>query len=129
MQIDSEILEVERRLAQRRLQVELLARSARRRAVGTVVSPAGLFGAAALGFLTVAGIMRRPRYVERRSKGGLVGGLAGLAVTVGFQLLRAQLGSPAQLAQKLAAFSKAFIRRKSPGSDIRQAQHHTSFGG
>jgi hypothetical protein len=130
MQIDREIHDVEKRLAQRRLKVELLARGASRRAISNVLSPAGLLGAAALGFVTVAGIMRRPRYVNRRSKGGgIVGSLAGLAATLGFQLLRAQLGSPAQMAQRAVGVLRHFFRRKSPGGDIRQAQHRAPFRG
>ena len=66
MQIDEEIRDVEHRLAQRRLKVELLARATVRRTVGTLVSPTGIATAAGLGFLAVAGLMRRPRYVERR---------------------------------------------------------------
>ncbi|HXI37748.1 MAG TPA: hypothetical protein VNH80_12635 [Burkholderiales bacterium] len=129
MQIDREIHELEERLTQRRLKVELLARATSRRAVGMIVSPAGLLGAAGLGFLTVARVLRRSRHVDRRrsssGKGGILGSLAGLAATMGFQLLRAQFGSPAQMAQR----ALAFFRRKSPGGDIRQAQHRAPFSG
>jgi hypothetical protein len=129
MQIDREIHEVEERLAQRRLKVELLARASRRRVVHGLVSPAGLLGAGALGFLAVARVLHRPRRVDRRKngggKGGLLGSLAGLAATIGFQLLRAQFGSPAQMAQG----ALAFFRRKSPGGDIRQAQSGAPFSG
>jgi hypothetical protein len=125
MAIDDEILEVEQRLAQRRLKVELLARATGRRTVHTLVSPAGILGAAALGFFAVAGVMGRPRHVRRSGKGGVLGSLAGLAMTVGFQLLRAQFGSPAQMAQKAVSL----FRRKSSLGDSRQAQHGASFGG
>src|SRR5262245_60813810 len=124
MEIEKDIQEVEQRLAQRRLKVELLARASRQRAMGGLVSPAGLLGAGALGFLAVAGVLRKRHShpVDRRrsgkGKGGIVGSLAGLAATIGFQLLRAQFGSPAQMAQR----ALYFFRRKSPGSDIRQAQ-------
>jgi hypothetical protein len=126
MQIENEITEVEQRLAQRRLKVELLARATGRRAVHSLVSPAGLLGAAAIGFIAVAGVMRRPHAVQKqRGKGGILGSVAGLAATVGFQLLRAQFGSPAQIAQKLATVWKS----KSLRGDIRQAQHRAPFGG
>jgi hypothetical protein len=126
MQIEKEIAEVEQRLAQRRLKVELLARATGRRAVHSLVSPAGLLGAAAIGFIAVAGVMRRPHHVQKTSgKGGILGSLAGLAATVGVQLLRAQLGSPAQIAQRVATLWK----RKSSGGDIRQAQRGVPFGG
>jgi hypothetical protein len=126
-QIEHEITQVEQRLAQRRLKVELLARATGRRAVHSLVSPAGLLGAATLGFIAVAGVLRRPRHqvVQKSGKGGILGSLAGLAATVGFQLLRAQFGSPAQMAQKLAAMWKS----KSLRGDIRQAQHRAPFGG
>jgi len=120
MLIDREIYELEQRLIQRRLRVELLARVAGRRMV-----PVGIFGAAALGFVAVAGIMRRPRYMERRSKGGLIGTLTGFAMTLGLQFARAQLGSPMQIAQRVATFFK----RKSPHGDIRQAQSRAPFSG
>jgi hypothetical protein len=126
MQIEHEIVEVEKRLAQRRLKVELLARATGRRAVHSLVSPAGLLGAAAIGFIAVAGVMRRPqRVVQKSGKGGILGSVAGLAATVGFQLLRAQFGSPAQMAQKVAMMWKT----KSLRGDIRQAQHGAPFGG
>ena len=133
MSIDSEIHEVEKRLAARRLKVELLARASSRRTVGMIVSPAGLLGAGALGFIAVAGVLRRPHRVDRRKngggKGGILGSLAGLAATIGFQLLRAQFGSPAQMAQRLAGGMRYFFRRKSPGGDIRQAQQRAPFSG
>jgi len=125
MQIENEIMEVEQRLAQRRLKVELLARATGRRAVHSLVSPAGLLGAAAIGFIAVAGVMRRPHHVRKSGKGGILGSLAGLAATMGFQLLRAQFGSPAQIAQRVATLWK----RKSSGGDIRQAQRRVPFGG
>ena len=121
MEIDRDILEVERRIEVRRLRVELLMRASGRRIV-----PAGLVGVGALGVVALAGFMRRPRYTERRhGKGGLVSSLVGLATTLGFQLLRAQLGSPAQIAQRVLVFFK----RRSSGSDIRQAHQRARFGG
>jgi len=100
--LDREIQDLEHRLAQRKLKVELLARASRRRAVRSLVSPAGLIGAAALGFLAVTGVTRRQHYqpapVAARRHGKLAG-IMGLVASAGFALLRAQFGSPAQMAQ------------------------------
>lgn len=100
--LEKEIQDLEHRLAQRKLKVELLARASGRRAVRSLVSPAGLIGAAALGFLAVTGVTRRrqvrpvPVATVRQSK---LAGLMGLAASAAFALLRAQFGSPAQMAQ------------------------------
>ena len=121
MEIDRDILEVEQRIAQRRLRVELLARACTHRVV-----PAGLIGIGALGLVAIAGFLRRPRYMERRhGKKGFIGSLIGLATTLGLQLLRTQLGSPASIAQRVVLF---FQRKSSPG-DIRQAQRAARSGG
>jgi hypothetical protein len=123
MEIDRDILEVESRIAQRRLRVEQLARASTRRIV-----PVGLIGAGALGLIAVAGFLRRPRYMERRNgkdKGGLVGSMIGLATTLGLQLLRSQFGSPVNIAQRVLLFFK----RKSSAGDIRQAQRAARYGG
>ena len=121
MEIDRDILEVERRIEVRRQRVELLVRASGRRIV-----PTGLVGLGALGLVALAGFMRRPRYTERRNgKSGWVGSLVGLATTLGLQLLRSQLGSPAQIAQRVLLFFK----RKSSGSDVRQAHQRARFGG
>lgn len=104
MNLEKEIHDLEHRLAQRKLKVELLARASGRRAVRSLVSPAGLIGAGALGFLAVAGVMRRqharplPAATVRQSK---LAGITGLVASAAFALLRAQFGSPAQMAQLL----------------------------
>jgi hypothetical protein len=104
--LDKEIQDLEHRLAQRKLKVELLARASGRRAVRSLVSPAGLIGAAALGFLAVAGVTRRqqvrpvPVATARQSK---LAGITGLVASAAFALLRAQFGSPAQMAQMLVS--------------------------
>jgi hypothetical protein len=112
--IDHEIHEVEQRLAQRRLKVELLARATRRRALGIVTSPASIAGAAALGALTVLGVARRRHTVHPTGKTGLLTTLGGLAASAAMSgvmaLIRAQFGGPAGLAQ----FLLAKIRRPSP---------------
>jgi hypothetical protein len=102
MNLDSEIQDLEHRLAQRKLKVELLARAAGRRAVRSLVSPAGLLGAAALGFLAISGVTRRQHYPPAHApRSGKLAGIAGLVVSAAFALLRAQFGSPAQIAQLL----------------------------
>lgn len=111
MNIDNEIRDLEHRLAQRRLKVELLARASGRRAVRSLVSPAGLIGAAALGFLAVTGVTRRQHHRPvPAARSGKLAGLAGLAASAAFALVRAQFGSPAQIAQVLLSKLK-----KSPG--------------
>jgi len=106
--IDGEIRELELRLAQRRLKVELLARASKRRALGSLASPAGLIGAAALGFLTAAGVVGRQRHFRASPAGrGRFGGILGFAMSAGTTLalafVRARFGGPAQLAQLLLA--------------------------
>ena len=115
-QIDRDILEVEQRIARRRMSVELTARAAWHRSVSRIFSPVGLLGAAALGFITVAGVFRRrPKIVERRKgmrSGGKWASVLGLLVSGGFALLKAQYGSPLHMAQAVASQVKAFKARK-----------------
>ena len=102
MHIDREVHEVEQRLAQRRLKVELLARASGRRAVRSLVSPAGLLGTAALGFLAVTAVVRRQHApAPRAEKVGRVAGIAGVLASIAFAVLRAQFGSPAQILHTL----------------------------
>ena len=116
--LDKEIQDLEHRLAQRKLKVELLARASGRRAMRSLVSPAGLIGAAALGFLAVTGVTRRQYYppapIAARRQGKLAG-IVGLVASAGFALLRAQFGSPAQMAQlvlsKLKKTAPGMMRR------------------
>ncbi len=80
MSLDSEIQDLEHRLAQRKLKVELLARATGRRAVRSLVSPAGLIGAAALGFLAVTGVTRRQHYrAAPAARSRRLAGLAGVS--------------------------------------------------
>ena len=101
MNLDQEIQDLEHRLAQRKLKVELLARASGRRAVRSLVSPAGLIGAAALGFLAVTGVTRRQHYspAPLAARRGKLAGIMGVVASAAFALLRAQFGSPAQMAQ------------------------------
>jgi hypothetical protein len=111
MNIDSEIRDIEHRLAQRRLKVELLARAAGRRALRSIVSPAGLIGAAMLGFFAVTGVARRQHYQRvSTTRSGKLAGIAGLLASAAFAVIRAQFGGPVQIAQMLLSRLK-----KSPG--------------
>ena len=112
--LDKEIQDLEHRLAQRKLKVELLARASGRRVYRSLVSPAGLIGAAALGFLAVTGVTRRQHYAPApaaATRRGKFAGIMGLVASAGFTLLRAQFGSPAQIAQLV--LSK--LKKTSPG--------------
>jgi len=121
MNIDSEIRDLEHRIAQRRLKVELLARASGRRAAKAMTSPVGLLGAAALGFFAATGVIRRQRHPHPRNGAprGKLSALAGLLLSAGtsiaIHLLRAQFGSPAQMAQLL--LSKL---RRSPAPEGRR---------
>src|SRR5258705_24298 len=72
-----------------------------RRAVRSLVSPAGLLGAAALGFLAVTGVTRRHQYQPApvAARRGKLAGIMSVVASAAFALLRAQFGSPAQMAQ------------------------------
>ena len=114
MSLDGEIQNLEHRLAQRKLKVALLARVARRRAVRSLVSPAGLIGAAALGFLAVSGVARRHRHPPvHAARSGKLAGITGIVASAAFALLQAQFGSPAQIAQRLLSKLK-----KTPGRHV-----------
>jgi hypothetical protein len=104
--IDEEIHELEQRIAQRRHRVEYIARATRQRAVKTVLSPVGLLSAAGVGFLATLGLGRRHhRYAAPKamSRGGRITGIASLLASVAFSVLRAQFGSPAQMARLLVS--------------------------
>jgi hypothetical protein len=114
--LDDQIFEVENRIARRRMAVELTARAAWRRSVQKVLSPAGLIGAAGVGFLTVAAIFRRrPKIVERRKAGrapGKWGSVLGLIASGAFTLMKRQYGGPVQMATALASQIKSFRQNK-----------------
>lgn len=117
---DQEIYEVEQRIALRRSQVTRHAREAGQRAMQKLSSPAALGAAALLGFLAAARFTRRekkPEHPERRksdhTKAAKATGLAGLLTTAAMWYVRAQYGSPVQLAQSLL---KKYQGRKSAAS-------------
>ena len=115
-QIEHEILEVEQRIARRRMSVDLTARAAWHRSVSKVFSPVGLLSAAALGFVTVAAVLRRrPKIVERRRggrSGGKWAGVLGLLASGGLALLKAQYGSPVNMAHSVLGQVKDYKARR-----------------
>lgn len=109
MDIDQDIRAVEERLAGRRHRLERTALLAKHRVSRTIFSPAGILGAAGIGLLAMVGLLRRraaPRYVHARPPIGKLAGAASLIASVAFALLRAQFGSPAQMAQLVLAKMK-----------------------
>jgi hypothetical protein len=110
MHIDDEIHELEQRIAQRRHHIEHTARAAKQRVIRTVLSPVGLLSAAGVGFLATLGLTRRHQPVPARqvSRGGRIAGIASVLASVAFTMLRAQFGSPVQMAQiLLSKFQKS----------------------
>jgi hypothetical protein len=103
LHIDREIHELEQRIARRRHLVEHTARAAKQRAIRAVLSPVGLLSVAGVGFLATLGLTRRHHYAPPRAAGrvGRFAGIAGVLASVAFAVLRAQFGSPAQMAQIL----------------------------
>ncbi len=117
MQLDTEIHDLEQRLAQRRVKVELLARAAGRRTVRNLVSPVGLLTAGVIGFLAVTTVARKRHAVrEPAVKKSVLTSLLGLAASAAFAFIRAQYGSPAQIAETIL-----LKMRKSPAGDSRAA--------
>jgi hypothetical protein len=112
---DHEIYEVEQRIAARRSRVRQEAAAAGRRTMQKLSSPVALIGAAALGFLVAGGLGRdrEPPHPERRKsdhvKAAKATGIAGVLMTGAMWIIKAQYGSPVQLAQVLL---EKFQKRK-----------------
>jgi hypothetical protein len=104
--IDDEIYELEQRISRRRHSLEYTARRAKNTAVRKLMSPLGLISAAGIGLVATLGLTRRktvhvaPAHV---GKAGRLAGIASVLASVAFSVLRAQFGSPAQIAQMLMA--------------------------
>lgn len=116
MKIDREIDALETRIASRRMAVELTARAAARRSVDALVSPVGLAAAAGVGFLAARLLARKPpaaRARQARQKPPRAYGMASLLASGVFALMRAQFGSPLQMAQM--AVSKFHASRSASG--------------
>src|SRR3954462_11266493 len=124
--LDQQIVEVESRIARRRMSVELTGRALWHRSVARVLSPAGLLSAAALGFMTVAAVLRRrPKIVERRKSGRAPakwGSVVGLVASGALTLLKARYGGTVGMANKVVEQMRAFKARKSQPSARPQAR-------
>jgi hypothetical protein len=104
--IDDEIYELEQRISRRRHSLEYLARTAKNTAVRKLMSPLGLISAAGIGLIATLGLTRRKTVhvaPARVGKAGRLAGIASVLASVAFSVLRAQFGSPAQIAQMLMA--------------------------
>jgi hypothetical protein len=127
--LDDEIYEVEQRLQRRREQLPLVARATGRSALHTIASPAGLAVAALLGFVVGGGLRRsepkaEARWVKVEPKAEKAKGVAlgSLAMSAAVALIKAQYGSPLDMARTL--YEKVQSRKKtaapSPVGDRRR---------
>jgi hypothetical protein len=122
---DQEIYEVEQRIALRRAQVTRHARDAGQRAMQKLASPAALGAAALIGFLAAARFTRRekkPPHPERRKsdhmKAAKATGIAGLLMPAAMWFVRAQWGSPVNLATSVLSKFQKKQAATSPRPDI-----------
>lgn len=105
--LDDEIYEVEQRLSRRREALPRVARATGASAMHKLASPAGLAAAAALGFLVGGGLRRgnghpKPRWVKVEEKEKTKGiALGSLAMSAAIALIKAQFGTPAEMARVL----------------------------
>ena len=100
--LDDEIYEVEERISRRRAELPRVARAAGRSALRALASPAGLAGAAVLGFLAGGGLRRNgsSRKFEVRKEEKARGiAIGSLLMSGAIALIRAQFGSPLGMAQ------------------------------
>jgi len=127
--LDDEIYEVEQRLARRRAELPRVARATGRRAMAAIASPAGLAAAALLGFLVGGGLRRNGhRSVEPRwqkvPQGEKTKGIAlgSLAMSAAIALIKAQYGTPLDMARALyEKVQSRKARAPSPRGDRRRA--------
>jgi hypothetical protein len=117
---DSEIYDVEQRIAARRAQLARDSRQAAQLATQKLSSPVALAAAAAMGFFAASAMAKRrrtPPHPERRKsdhvKAAKATGITGLLLSGAMWYVRAQWGSPAKLAQVLL---EKFQKRKAPAS-------------
>ena len=125
---DSEIFEVERRIALRRAQFRARARETSARARQALASPAALIGALAIGFIaarTLAGRQRKPPQPGRRksdhARAARAGGMVGLVLPAAMWFVRAQWGSPVRAAQALLEKMNMRKNATSPRGDMTRA--------
>lgn len=123
---DKEIYEVEQRIALRRRQFTRHGREAGQRAMHALASPVALIGAAVLGFFVAGGFKKqekKPQHPERRKsdhmKAAKATGVAGVLTPLLMWVIKAQWGSPVNLAASMLEKFQKRGRAASPKSDIR----------
>lgn len=123
---DKEIYEVEQRIALRRSQLVRHSKEAGQRGMQALASPVALIGAAALGFFVAGGFARRkkePPHPERRKsdhlKAAKATGIAGVLMPLAMWVIRAQWGSPVNLATSMLEKLRKRKARTSPKGDTR----------
>lgn len=118
LRLDDEILELERRIAVRKADLQHGGRVAGHRALNGLASPAALVTALAVGFAAGGGLHRKRRNgVNGRNgangrdghEGRVAAGLGSLLMTGATWFIKAQFGSPAGMARAL--LSKIQARR------------------
>lgn len=114
LQLDDEIMRIERRIAARKRELGALGEATGRRALERLTSPLALAGAVALGF-AVGGLGRRrekppARRAEDSTTRSLLSGVAGLLASGAMWFIRAQYGGPAGLAR---ALTERYTRQRS----------------
>jgi hypothetical protein len=125
--LDDEIYEVEERISRRRAAIPRVARATGQSALQALASPMGLAAAALLGFLAGGGLRNKPevKIVERRKPQEAGKGIAigSLLMSGAIALIKAQFGSPVQMAQVvLAKLQQKSAGKTSPRADIRPAR-------
>ena len=130
---DKEIHEVEQRLALRRTQIARHSRETASRTLQALASPPALIGAAALGFIAARRFSSRrkePPHPERRKtdhlKAAKATGFVGVLTTAAMWFIKAQYGSPLQLAQTLLQKFHGARNRPSPRGDVRASANPRS---
>ena len=121
---DSEIYEVEQRIALRRSQLARHTREAGTRAMQGLASPWALGAAGLLGFLAASAMAKReqkPPHPERRkedhTKAAKATGFAGMLIPLVMWVVRAQWGSPVGAAHALLEKMKRGKAAASPRGD------------
>ena len=133
---DKEIYEVEQRIALRRRQLVRHSKEAGTRAMQTLTSPVALIGAAALGFFVAGGLSKKkkePAHPERRKsdhmKAAKATGIVGILTPLLMWGIKAQWGSPVNLAMSMLEKFQKRGRTMSSRSDARPPKGGTSSKG
>lgn len=123
---DQEIYEVERRIALRRTQLVRHTKEAGSRSLQLLTSPMALVGAAVLGFVVAGGFSKKkkePPHPERRKsdhmKAAKATGIAGVLTPLVMWAIKAQWGSPVNLAMTMLEKFQKRGQGVSPRSDGR----------